>query len=273
MKKYTKTLTILAASAVMAGSLSAVSAADDIRVLLDGKELSFDVPPQIIDDRTMVPLRAIFEAMGAAVDWDGDTRTVTAVKDSTTVTMTVGSYEIYVSGEQITLDVPPQLVDDRTLVPARAVAESFGAAVDWDGDTRTVIIASAADKTAAAPTAEPTSAPTAAPTEAPAETEDPAEDTGIPIENGTVTTTSVSKFEITSCTVNDDGTYTIEYTFSTFLEGHGSVAVSFDCLDENGKVVDSFGGTYPSTDYTWSQQKDSAVIPGSTVRIVTPSEK
>ncbi|MGN0161951.1 MAG: copper amine oxidase N-terminal domain-containing protein [Candidatus Ornithomonoglobus sp.] len=262
MKKYTKILAALAASAVMAGSLSAVNAADDIKVLLDGNELSFDVPPQIIDERTMVPLRAIFEAMDAAVDWDGDTQTVTAVRESVTVKMTVGSREIYVCGEPITLDVPPQIVDDRTLVPARAVAEAFGAAVEWDGDARTVIITSAAEEASEPPSPEPA--------EAPAETEAAAQETDIPIENGTITTQSVSKFEITDLTVNDDGTYTIEYTFSTFLEGHGSVAVSFDCLDENGRVVDSFGGIYPSTDYTWSEQKDSAVIPGSTVKIVTP---
>ncbi|MGN0181287.1 MAG: copper amine oxidase N-terminal domain-containing protein [Candidatus Ornithomonoglobus sp.] len=264
MKKYTKILAVLAASAAVAGSLSSATAADDIKVLLDGNDLSFDVPPQIIDERTMVPLRAIFEAMGAAVDWDGDTQTVTAVRESVTVKMTVGSREIYVCGEPVTLDVPPQIVDDRTLVPARAVAEAFGAAVEWDGDARTVIITSAAEEASA-------SEQTPAPTEAPTETEAAAQETNIPIENGTITTQSVSKFEITDFTVNSDGTYTIEYTFSTFLEGHGSVAVSFDCLDENGRVVDSFGGIYPSTDYTWSQQKDSAVIPGSTVKIVTPA--
>ena len=62
-----------------------------IKVLLDGKALTFDVPPQLINNRTMVPLRAIFEAMGAKVDWNGDTQTVTGTKDSTVVVLVVGN--------------------------------------------------------------------------------------------------------------------------------------------------------------------------------------
>jgi len=115
---------------------------DGINVRLDGRYLTFDVPPQIIDNRTMVPLRAIFEALGATVAWNEDTRTVTAVRGDTVVVMQVGNYVITVNGNEITLDVPPLIVDNRTLVPARAVAESFGANVDWNAETQTVIIES-----------------------------------------------------------------------------------------------------------------------------------
>jgi len=116
------------------------SVSDEIRVLLNGQMLSFDVPPQIIDDRTMVPLRGIFEAMNASVDWDQATQTVTAILGDITVSLRIGSNELIRNGAVITLDVPAQIVNDRTLVPARAVAESFGANVDWDEATRTVII-------------------------------------------------------------------------------------------------------------------------------------
>lgn len=115
-------------------------AEDDIHVTLNGAELSFDVPPQLIDNRTMVPLRKIFEAMGAAVDWNNDTRTVTATKGNERVIATIDSKNVYVSGDTKTLDVPPLIVDGRTLVPVRFVAESFGANVNWDEATRTVII-------------------------------------------------------------------------------------------------------------------------------------
>lgn len=117
-----------------------VNAEDRIKVLLDGQELIFDVPPQLIDNRTMVPMRKIFESMGASVEWDGNTQTVTATKDNIIVIMQINNKEINVNGESITFDVAPQLVDSRTLVPARAVAESLKAKVDWDGETKTVII-------------------------------------------------------------------------------------------------------------------------------------
>lgn len=117
-----------------------VSADDGIKVLLDGEVLEFDVPPQIIDARTMVPMRKIFEAMGAEVDWNGDTETVTAVKDDITVIMQINNTTIKVNDAEVVLDVPPQLIDGRTLVPARAVAESLNAKVDWNNDTQTVVI-------------------------------------------------------------------------------------------------------------------------------------
>jgi len=116
--------------------------APPISVYLDGTQLTFDVPPQIIDGRTLVPLRAIFEALGAEVNWNEATQTITATKDTTTVVLTIGSTTATVSGRSVTLDVPPQVINGRTLVPLRFVAESFGVAVDWNGDTRTVTITS-----------------------------------------------------------------------------------------------------------------------------------
>ena len=112
----------------------------DISVTLNGEVLTFDVPPQLIDNRTMVPLRKIFEAMGAIVDWNNDTRTVTATKGDERVIATIDSKNVYISGETKTLDVPPMVVNDRTLVPVRFVAEAFGANVNWDEGTRTVVI-------------------------------------------------------------------------------------------------------------------------------------
>ena len=116
----------------------------EIRVTLDGAQIAFDVPPQTINDRTMVPLRAIFEALNASIDWNDSTQTVTATRDGTVVVMRVGDPVITVAGNNVTLDVPPQIVNDRTLVPARAVAESFGVNVDWNGDTQTVILTTGA---------------------------------------------------------------------------------------------------------------------------------
>jgi len=111
-----------------------------ISVLLDGSPLTFDVPPQTMDGRTLVPLRAIFEALGAEVNWNEATRTVTGTKGDTTVILTIGSTTATVNGRAVTIDVPGTVVNGRTLVPLRFVAESFGVEVNWDGSTRTVSI-------------------------------------------------------------------------------------------------------------------------------------
>lgn len=95
----------------------------------------------IIDNgRTLVPVRAIFEALGASVEWYSETGTVVSKKGKTTVKMTIGSSTMQKDGKDITLDVPAQLINDRTLVPVRAIAEAFGCNVDWNGNTQTVTI-------------------------------------------------------------------------------------------------------------------------------------
>jgi len=110
-------------------------------VLVNGVELAFDQPPVIQEGRTLVPLRVIFEALGANVDWDPSTQTVTSVKDDVTISLRIGSNVLVRNDAEIQLDVPAQIVGERTLVPVRAVAEGFGAEVDWDSNTRTVTIA------------------------------------------------------------------------------------------------------------------------------------
>lgn len=126
-------------SAATGGSAASSSAP---RVFLDGQALSFEVPPIIENDRTLVPLRAIFEALGATVDWDNATRTVTSRKGSTTVVLAIGSLTPTVNGQVRQLDVPAKIVADRTLAPLRFVGEAFGSTVDWEGSTRTINIKS-----------------------------------------------------------------------------------------------------------------------------------
>ncbi len=111
-----------------------------ITVELDRVPVTFDQDPLIINDRTMVPVRAIFEAMGATVDWNGDTKTVTSTLDGTTVEMVIDSPAMTVNHVAKPLDTPPLIVGGRTLVPARAVSESFGCTVEWIAEHRQVRI-------------------------------------------------------------------------------------------------------------------------------------
>jgi len=115
--------------------------AERIKVILDDVHMEFDVDPQMVNDRTMVPMRAIFEAFGAQVEWEDATKTITALTpDEDVIVLRIGSRTIEVNGVSSEIDVAPFIVNSRTLVPAKFVAEAMGATVDWDGATRTVII-------------------------------------------------------------------------------------------------------------------------------------
>lgn len=122
-------------------SLTAQSDLNEITVTLNGKKIDFDQNPIIVDGRTLVPLRAIFEELGATIDWNGNTQTVTSTKDGTTISMTIGKTEMYKNGETKILDVAPQIVGGRTLVPVRAIAEAFNCDVQWDSVDLNVFIA------------------------------------------------------------------------------------------------------------------------------------
>lgn len=133
MKKlFTMTLvTVLLVLAVFTAAVSAETPA--VTVELDKNPIAFDVPPQIIDGRTMVPLRAIFEALGAEVTWDGETSTAKATKGDTKISITINEKVLYKNDTAVELDVPAMLIDSRTLVPVRAISESLDVLVGWDG--------------------------------------------------------------------------------------------------------------------------------------------
>lgn len=110
-----------------------------IPVYLNGQQLYFDVPPQIINGRTMVPFRKIFEALGAQVDYDAKTKTVKATKDGRVVQLVLGAKEALVDGKSYTLDVPAMELKGRTLVPLRFVSVALGGTVEWTSDRKVVI--------------------------------------------------------------------------------------------------------------------------------------
>lgn len=131
-------------------------AEENISLKIDGTEVEFDVMPQIIEGRTMVPVRAIFESVGAEVTWDNETKTVTGIKGNTTVKMTVDSNFETINGKAVEMDAAPQIIDGRTLAPARYVAEAFGCSVEWDGENKAVSITTPIEETSAEITTEET---------------------------------------------------------------------------------------------------------------------
>jgi len=144
MKKILFVITVLVLVSAMAFSCFA---APSVSVKLNGNTLEFEQPPVIIEGRTLVPLRAIFEALGASVEWDGATKTVTSQKDDITIRLTIGANTIYRNGAGVELDVPAQIVGEGyTMVPARAIAESYGVNVGWDDATKTVLLTTDEEK-------------------------------------------------------------------------------------------------------------------------------
>jgi hypothetical protein len=146
-KKIIMTGLILALLAPGSGCIYAENkSSDSIKVIYDGNVINFDVEPEIINDRTMVPMRAIFETFGAKVKWDGDTSTVTAKKKSKTISMTIGSTEMTKNDDTYTFDTAPVIEEGRTLVPIRAISDLLGLNVEWDENKKTVTITTPEDE-------------------------------------------------------------------------------------------------------------------------------
>ena len=127
-------------------SITAVSSAFAATptIYVDGEKLVTDVEPFIEEDRTMVPMRAIFESVGALVTWDQDTQTVISIKNDeathNVVVLQIGNTSAFVNSESVALDVPAKVINDRTFVPLRFVMESLNANVEWNPDTFTVTV-------------------------------------------------------------------------------------------------------------------------------------
>lgn len=153
MKRIISIILSVVMTAALFLALPVLADDSEITVELDGVKIDFDVNSKVIDGRTMVPLRKIFEEIGALVKWDSDTQTVSARKNSKTITLAVDSNVLNIDSgkiddegnpitETVALEVPAQIVDERTLVPVRAISESFDLNVDWDEANNKVVITS-----------------------------------------------------------------------------------------------------------------------------------
>ena len=121
-----------------------VYADSTIKIVIDGKKVTSDVDPFISKDRTLVPVRLIAEELDSIVEWDNDNRAVHISKEDTHIVMRIDSNLIEYTNSNETnyniLDVAPQIYEDRTFLPIRAVSNALGVGIDWDGDRRTVYV-------------------------------------------------------------------------------------------------------------------------------------
>ena len=115
--------------------------AEEVVINVNGKKVTgLDVPPVIINSRTMVPARAIFEEMGAEVNWNADTKEVYIVKDNDLVVLKIDSDTGHTNGLDFKMDTPAKIINDRTMIPVRAASEALGCTVGWDDATRLISI-------------------------------------------------------------------------------------------------------------------------------------
>lgn len=138
-----KSLAILLTLILSMTTLLSVSAEEPpITLTVNDIAVSCDVPPQIVEDRTLVPLRAAFEALDAKIIlWDESTSTVHAqAPNGDVISLQIGSNKLFMANEVYEMDVPAIIIGDRTMVPIRAIAESIGCSVEWIPENREVKI-------------------------------------------------------------------------------------------------------------------------------------
>jgi len=127
-------------SSNISGSKKSAYQSANVSVYYNGSKLTFDQDPITVDNTTLVPMRKIFEALGASVKWDAQSQTVTAKTSNTEIQLTIGSETAYINGTGIKVSPAPIIVDGITMVPLRSVSEALGASVAWDSSTRTISI-------------------------------------------------------------------------------------------------------------------------------------
>lgn len=139
---------VITIAALLFSANLTVYAANSIPIFVDGEELYMDVPARIINDRTMIPVRAVTEAVGCTVEWYGEEQRIvinTPAGGDPLIVMEVGNPTVtinYYNGDtgnlevtNVTIDSPPVIIDGRTLVPLRFIAETIGFTVEWDNGT------------------------------------------------------------------------------------------------------------------------------------------
>ena len=152
LKKWTEVLSILVFTLILSTSIFAENEKDVYLSLqidnpymsVNGESAEIDegrgTSPVIVEGRTLLPIRAVIEAFGGDVLWEGETESVILRIGNDEIKLGINRYEAYLNGEEHILDVSPMIINDRTMLPVRFVAEGFGLGISWDSESRTVHI-------------------------------------------------------------------------------------------------------------------------------------
>lgn len=117
-----------------------IKEASPIKIYINGEKMNLGTDPVMVNDRVLVPMRNIFEKLGADVEWNGDSNSITATMDKHKLYLKINNQVMTIDGEIIVLDVTPKLIDGVAFVPVRAVSEGVDAVVEWNGEEKSVSI-------------------------------------------------------------------------------------------------------------------------------------
>ncbi len=196
--------------------------AEEVHITVNGEALTgLDMPPVIVNDRTLVPVRAIFEKLGAEVVWNAASQEVYVTLDNQLEVLKIDSSTGLINGLEFTMDVPAKIINDRTMIPARAALEAFSCTVGWDDATRTVSVYDADHKPQTPSGSESSSQ----------------NNSGSTSQGATGTVTATSPITVQSVTVPSSAT--AKQSFSVNCSG---TIEKYDCflLDQDRIVVDVY---------------------------------
>jgi len=109
-------------------------------IFVNNSEIQFDQPPIILNNRILVPLRTVSEALGCSVSWDSENQTVRIQKNGLELSMVIGDNQMLVNNMPTSIDPPSVIIGDRVLVPLRAISEGLGASVEWKPEEQSVYV-------------------------------------------------------------------------------------------------------------------------------------
>ena len=138
--EHTLKAEVISNGSVVAETNYRIYITENISVKVNGNQLVSDTVPMMENDRVLVPMRTIFEALGAEVEWDDATQTATASKDGDWVSIAIDKAELWKNGQRTELDTPARIINNRTMVPVRAVSEALKADVKWEEESQTVSV-------------------------------------------------------------------------------------------------------------------------------------
>lgn len=134
-------LKTLFVTVAMTALLSVTCPAQGITVSLNGNIVDFpNQQPVVVEGRTLIPLRGVFDNMGYTIGWNGDTKTVTLTKGSDVIVINIGESCYYLNNQAVVIDVPAQIINGSTMLPLRAIADATGCEVLWDNNTKIATI-------------------------------------------------------------------------------------------------------------------------------------
>ena len=208
--------------------------AKEVKIEIDGEELvPQDMPAVIIEERTMLPMRLIAQALGCEVTWNAQAQQVYVINDAYTLVFTIGSNIGYQNGIPIPVDVPALIVNDRTMLPVRALANALELDITWDHTSRTVSIATDGRAAESAPEKEPEEEPEEEPKEEIKEEPEKEPETEKPAETPTVKPTEPSK-----PTTQPDTAAKQNITLNQLIVPSAKTAGQVFTIQANGAITD-----------------------------------